>query len=274
MRLYKIGYGILNSIIDKLPFELHFPGYQFCGPGTKLEKRLERGDRGINELDSACREHDIAYNQHKGDKERREADRILSRAAWKRVKSSNAGIGERAAALAVTAAMKGKIGLSKVGAGLRKKKTRKTKTSKKNGRKKCKKRCTFKKLVSLTKSALKSSKSTSADQILHTAIAAAKNAKEKSGKVSRPRVIPLPKTGGVLPLVPIFAGLSALGSLAGGAASIIRAIKSTDDGKRSLRGSRRGAVKIDESQTGQGLYLKPYKKGYGLFLKPYPSSKN
>ncbi|XP_029665449.1 uncharacterized protein LOC115236867 [Formica exsecta] len=37
--------------------------YQFCGPGTHLETRLARGDRGINPLDAACREHDIAYSR-------------------------------------------------------------------------------------------------------------------------------------------------------------------------------------------------------------------
>lgn len=40
---------------------MHIPGYQYCGPGTKLEKRMERGDTGINKLDEACREHDVAY---------------------------------------------------------------------------------------------------------------------------------------------------------------------------------------------------------------------
>lgn len=68
------GGGIINSLINKLPFELHLPGgYQFCGPGTKLEKRLARGDQGINHLDTACRAHDIAYiskdlaTRHKAD---------------------------------------------------------------------------------------------------------------------------------------------------------------------------------------------------------------
>jgi len=55
------GRGLLNRAINTLPFELHIPGYQFCGPGMHLEKRLARGDRGINPLDAACREHDIAY---------------------------------------------------------------------------------------------------------------------------------------------------------------------------------------------------------------------
>lgn len=32
--LKKSGRGILNKLIDKLPIELHFPKYQFCGPGN------------------------------------------------------------------------------------------------------------------------------------------------------------------------------------------------------------------------------------------------
>ncbi|CAK1599126.1 unnamed protein product [Parnassius mnemosyne] len=57
----KKGSGIINKVIDNLPFELHLPGYQFCGHGTKLQKRLLKGDRGINKLDEACMLHDIAY---------------------------------------------------------------------------------------------------------------------------------------------------------------------------------------------------------------------
>jgi hypothetical protein len=37
----KRGGGFVNSLINKLPFELHIPGYNFCGPGTKLEERLK-----------------------------------------------------------------------------------------------------------------------------------------------------------------------------------------------------------------------------------------
>ena len=31
------------------------------GPGTKLEKRLKRGDPGINRLDRIARQHNIDY---------------------------------------------------------------------------------------------------------------------------------------------------------------------------------------------------------------------
>ncbi|KAK9681122.1 Phospholipase A2-like domain [Popillia japonica] len=71
------GSGLVDSLINKLPIELHLPGYQYCGPGTKLQKRLERGDSGINPLDQACKDHDIAYSQSKDLKQRHEADRIL-----------------------------------------------------------------------------------------------------------------------------------------------------------------------------------------------------
>lgn len=29
----KHGEGIMNKIIDYMPFEAHAPGYEFCGPG-------------------------------------------------------------------------------------------------------------------------------------------------------------------------------------------------------------------------------------------------
>ena len=58
------GNGLVNSLINNLPFELHIPGgYRFCEPGTKLQKRLDRGDVGINQLDEACKEHDISYSK-------------------------------------------------------------------------------------------------------------------------------------------------------------------------------------------------------------------
>ncbi|KYM96670.1 hypothetical protein ALC62_12666 [Cyphomyrmex costatus] len=116
--------GLLNKMIslsDKssLPFELHIPGYQFCGPGTRLEKRLARGDRGINPLDTACREHDVAYSHNNGLTERHTADNILAEKARKRITARNSSLTERAAATAVWAAMKAK---TKMGMGLKTKK--------------------------------------------------------------------------------------------------------------------------------------------------------
>jgi len=68
---------------------LHLPGYQFCGPGTKLVERLKRGDKETNPLDAACREHDILYSQFKDFKNRHRADDILADRAWERVKAKD-----------------------------------------------------------------------------------------------------------------------------------------------------------------------------------------
>ena len=119
------GSGILNNILNKLPVELHIPGYRFCGPGTNLKKRLARGDSGINPLDSACKEHDIAYFQNREDVSKRNlADKILADKAWDRVIAKDSNFGEKSAAYAITNIMKAK---SKLGMGVKKKMSKKRK---------------------------------------------------------------------------------------------------------------------------------------------------
>lgn len=113
----KKAYGLIDHIINRLP-EIHIPGYQFCGPGTELEKRLKRGDSGINELDRACRDHDIAYENSTNSESRHKADKKLVSRAFKRIYSKNANLSERAAALLVSSLVGAKIGLSKIGLGL------------------------------------------------------------------------------------------------------------------------------------------------------------
>ena len=49
----------------KTGIEFHWPGYQYMGPGTKLEKRLKWGDPGINRLDKLAKQHDIDYSRAK-----------------------------------------------------------------------------------------------------------------------------------------------------------------------------------------------------------------
>lgn len=122
--LNKLPIGsVVNRVIDALPIELHVPGYQYCGPGTNLKSRIARGDPGINKLDQACKEHDLAYAKYSNSEDRSLADRILSNKAWERVKSTDASFGERATALAVAAAMKGKTA---IGGGKRRRVKNKT----------------------------------------------------------------------------------------------------------------------------------------------------
>src|ERR1700755_1808338 len=39
--------------------------YSYCGPGTKVQKRLKERYKGINSLDKACKQHDINYFKNK-----------------------------------------------------------------------------------------------------------------------------------------------------------------------------------------------------------------
>lgn len=249
------GKGLINTIINKLPVELHIPGYQYCGPGTKLRKRVARGDPGINPLDAACKEHDIAYSKNREDIEARNAaDRVLANKAWQRVFAGDAGIGEKAAAFAITNAMKAK---AKLGMGLKKKKKRST---------------DFKKIVTAAKKSI--IPSNSMGNVISSALKGARLAVKKAGgkkNIRKPRIIPVsPKMGGFLPfLLPLFAGLSATGALAGGAAQIAKAINASKAANQQLQESTRHNKTLEAIALGKGLYFKPYKTGYGLYLKPY-----
>lgn len=271
------GGTLLDKAIDWLPFELHVPGYQYCGPGTELEKRLKRGDKGINPLDSACRKHDIVYSQYKGGSERREADRVLGEEAWNRVTASNATIGEKAAALAVSGAMKAKTAL---GFGISKPKSKPKRRSKKAKRKISAKNVLKRAIRSASVKINEASPSSLADATkIGLSAAAAIIREHKIPKVKlvediAPRVIPVPKIGGFIPLVPLFAGISALGTLIGGASSIVRAVKATKHANDNLvEMSRHNKtmedIALGKTKTGDGLYLRPYKSGMGLYVKPF-----
>uniref|UniRef100_T1HG70 Phospholipase A2-like domain-containing protein n=1 Tax=Rhodnius prolixus TaxID=13249 RepID=T1HG70_RHOPR len=112
------GKGIINSVINNLPFELHIPGYRFCGPGTKLQHRIHQ--TGINPLDDACKAHDIAYSQSKSLESRHKADQLLEQEAWKRLTTKNSSLSEKTSALMVGNMMKAKV---KLGAGNKKRPT-------------------------------------------------------------------------------------------------------------------------------------------------------
>lgn len=204
------GKGFLNSVINSLPFEVHVPGYQFCGPGTKLKERLARGDKGINPLDSACRTHDIAYENSNNIDIRHKADKLLEEQAWQRVKASDSSLKEKLIAYGVVNAMKAK---RKIGMGC-----------KRNNKK----------------------------QLLTV-----KKINKKSKKKNSTRVILTPnQLGGVLPLTTIFAGLSALGSLASGASSVYNTVKNR---------KKKGSGLYLNPPMGKGLYLNS--KGLGIKIK-------
>ena len=64
------GGSFLNSLVNKLPFEMHLPGHKFTGPGTKLYKRLnphvtlKDWSIPINRVDNASHHHDLCYSKN------------------------------------------------------------------------------------------------------------------------------------------------------------------------------------------------------------------
>ena len=66
--------------LAKTGIEFHWPGYQYMGPGTHLEKRLKRGDPGINWLDRIAKQHDIDYSRACNIQDKWKADDKMIRA--------------------------------------------------------------------------------------------------------------------------------------------------------------------------------------------------
>ena len=72
------GGSFLNSLVNKIPFEMHLPGHNFTGPGTKLNKRLnpdgtpKEWSMPINRVDNAAYHHDLCYSKYDDTKTRNE----------------------------------------------------------------------------------------------------------------------------------------------------------------------------------------------------------
>ena len=156
--------------------------------------------------------------------------------------------------------MKAKI---KLGMGIRKS-AKKRKAAKK---KKKKKKVSLRHIVG----AAKASMSPGADAIESTLKSAREAVKNAGGRnrVRSPRILPVSsKIGGILPfLIPLFAGLSATGALAGSAAGIAKAVNDAKSAKRDLEEGKRHNKIMEAIALGKGLYLKRYRKGLGLHLK-------
>lgn len=218
-----------------------------------MDKRLARGDEGINPLDSACKEHDIEYASSAKSKDRYLADKKLQKAAMKRIIAKDSSLGERATALGVAIAMKAKRTLSKKGKGL---------TAKK------KKRVAFNTLVKNARAAIKQSKPIDAEAAVRVAVDAVK--RSKHGKqVKKPRIIKMPtRMGGSLALIPIFSGLSVLGSISGGSKGIIKAINQCMDEVKEHKDDdhENDAITIGSPKKGGSIYLHRGKSGAKSYL--------
>ena len=79
-RRMKGGAFDMQKALAKTGVEFHWPGYQYLGPGSKLKKRLARGDPGINRLDRIAKQHDTDYDRARTLKDKWDADTKMNRA--------------------------------------------------------------------------------------------------------------------------------------------------------------------------------------------------
>ena len=81
-RLFRmVGRGLdVQKWLAKTGIEFHWPGYQYMGPGTHLEKRLKRGYPGIYRLDRIAKQHDIDYSRARNIQDKSKADDKMIRA--------------------------------------------------------------------------------------------------------------------------------------------------------------------------------------------------
>jgi hypothetical protein len=76
---------IVDVINTVLPFEKHLPGMRYCGPGTRLDLRVDEngkpfpGNEPVDRVDEAALKHDLAYSESDGLRERNKADKEMLR---------------------------------------------------------------------------------------------------------------------------------------------------------------------------------------------------
>ncbi|KAF0702663.1 Uncharacterized protein FWK35_00034198, partial [Aphis craccivora] len=104
----------INTRVDRELRSYYVVTCKVLWVGNRFKKRLALEQSGINGLDSACRDHDIAYEKNNSLSERNAVDSVLEERAWSRVLAKDANFKEKAAAWLLTTAMKAKC---KIGAG-------------------------------------------------------------------------------------------------------------------------------------------------------------
>ena len=102
--------SFVDSIVDSWPVEMHYPNYEFLGPGTRLMERLSEGQTGVNPLDQGALKHDLAYFNNEN---RRVADEELMNLALTRLYAEDAESDEKIAAVLTACCIVSKLSLEK-----------------------------------------------------------------------------------------------------------------------------------------------------------------
>lgn len=119
-----VDWAINNNYLPELHFrgfDSKFKAYNFAGPGTKLDKRLDgkmqpkAHSKPINRVDQSAYNHDLGYEAHKDHKTRKILDNVMIEDLDMIRKDKKGRWQERADAGLVGLAMRGKrfLGLGK-----------------------------------------------------------------------------------------------------------------------------------------------------------------
>ncbi|MES2873570.1 MAG: hypothetical protein V4708_07590 [Bacteroidota bacterium] len=74
---------IVDIINAALPGEKHLPGMLYCGPGTRLDLKVNEdgtpkpGFEPVDRVDRAALRHDLAYSRHSDLRNRNVADKVM-----------------------------------------------------------------------------------------------------------------------------------------------------------------------------------------------------
>src|SRR5271156_2931418 len=73
----------VNLLNNVLPFEKHLPGMRYCGPGTRMDLRVDEngipfpGNEPVDRVDEAALKHDLSYFKYDDLKNRNKADKEM-----------------------------------------------------------------------------------------------------------------------------------------------------------------------------------------------------
>ena len=79
----KVDLDIVDIINTILPGEKHLPGMHYCGPGTRLDLKLnddgtpKPGFEPTDQVDKIALTHDLAYSRHSDLRNRNTADKQM-----------------------------------------------------------------------------------------------------------------------------------------------------------------------------------------------------
>jgi len=244
-------------------------------------------------LDAAAREHDIAYWKNSDLASRHEADRVLENKSWGRVLANDSSFGEKTAAWLTTNAMKlkRKLGMgvrrtvgkrkrkvvARRGAGVSKPRHRTRRRRTRNARKRRGKkggsvtikrrrggRLTFTQIISKACKAIKGHRNE--DDITGAVKKSLKIIKKYKPKTGVPRIVPIPKRGGAISLIPILSAALRYGpAVFEGISSIVSGVKRLKGVRDEYNNSKSGSG-ISRVHIGKGISFGAYKKGYGIFV--------